>query len=109
MAETPIGEENELERARQLGRFRTVRDAFLAVFGPPGKRTPQGGVVLEELEKYCGNRKLINEVDSTGATDIYRTARKHGRCDVIQVIHDAIEWKEPTHVSNSSSRSPGGE
>ena len=103
-----ISEENALERHRQLTRYRTVRDAFLAIFGPPGKRTIHGAVVLEELERYCGTRKTINETDSSNQTDIYRTARKHGRCDVMQAIHDAIEWREADHVSNSSGGSSGG-
>lgn len=97
-----VEEENEIGRARALQHMRNVTQAFVDLFGPPGKRTPQGTIVLGELERFCGNRKLINELDDTGATDIYRTARKHGRCDVMQAIHDAIEWKESDHARDSS-------
>ena len=49
MIETTVQEHNALEQARQLARYRQVRDAFVAVFGPPGKRTPHGAIILEEL------------------------------------------------------------
>ena len=100
-SELTAGEENTLERVRQLARIRSVRDAFLAIFGPPGARTPHGAIVLDELDRFCGTRKLINETDNVGQTDIYRTARKHGRCDVMQAINDLIEWKEPKDANSS--------
>jgi len=89
-----VAEQNELEKARQLQRFRALRDAAVALFGPAGKRTPHGALVLEELERFAGTRRLINEVDNHNATDVYRTARKHGRCDMIQALYDLIDWKE---------------
>lgn len=101
--ELTVDEQNQVEHARQLQRYRTARNAFVEMFGPPGKRTPQGAIILEELERFCGTRRLINELDNTGATDIYRTARKHGRCDVMQSIHDMIEWKESSHANSSGS------
>lgn len=97
-----VEEQNEIERARGLQHMRNVTQAFVDLFGLPTTRTPQGTIVLAELERFCGTRRLINELDNTGATDIYRTARKHGRCDVMQVIHDAIEWKESDHARDSS-------
>ena len=97
-------EANVLERERQLQRYRQVRDAFVAVFGPPGKRTPHGALILDELEKFTNWTKLIREQDVTGQTDIYRTGIKEGRREVMQAIHNLIEWKESDHVNTSSER-----
>lgn len=97
-----VQEENEVERARQLQRYRSMRDAFVAVFGPPGQRTPQGAIILDELEKFTNWTKLIREQDTTGQTDIYRTGIKEGRREVMQAIHNLIEWKESEHVHPSS-------
>src|SRR5579871_722110 len=82
------------DRERFLQRCRTLRDAFVAVFGPPGKRTPHGAMILEELERFTNYTKLIREQDTTGQTDIYRTGIKEGRREVMQAIHNLIEWKE---------------
>lgn len=102
-----VEQQNEVDRARQLARYRKVRDVFVETFGPPGKRTPHGALIIEELEKFCGTRKLINALDNHGATDVPRTFRQHGRCDVMQAIHDLIEWKESEHVHvNPSNSSP---
>jgi hypothetical protein len=101
VAERTTEELNEIQRAEQLQRYRDLRTAFVELFGPPGKRTPQGAIVLEHLEKFCGTRRLISELTTEGATDIYRTARKHGRCDVMQAIHDLLEWKEPNDGDSS--------
>jgi hypothetical protein len=103
MIETTVQEHNALEQARQLARYRQVRDAFVAVFGPPGKRTPHGAIILEELERFTNWTKLIREQDTTGQTDIYRTGIKEGRREVMQAIHNLIEWKESDHVNTSSS------
>lgn len=99
-----VDEANEIERARQLARYRKVRDVFVETFGPPGKRTPHGTVLLEELEKFTNWRKPIREQDSTGQTDIYRTGVKEGRREVMQAIHDLIEWKEPEHLNVDTRR-----
>ena len=103
---TPLtqAEANVLERERMLQRYRQVRDAFVAVFGPPGKRTPHGALILDELEKFTNWTKLIREQDTTGQTDIYRTGIKEGRREVMQAIHNLIEWKESDHVDTSSER-----
>ena len=89
-----VDEQNELAKARQVQRYRAMRDAFLAVFGPPGKRTPMGAIILEELERFTNWRKVIREQDSTGQTDVYRTGIKEGRREVMQAIHEIIEWRE---------------
>lgn len=96
-----VEEENQAARAQQLQRYRTMRDAFVSVFGPPGQRTPHGTIILDELEKFTNWTKLIREQDSTGQTDIYRTGIKEGRREVMQAIHNLIEWKESDHVNPS--------
>lgn len=105
MTDLTVDEQNQLEQARQIARYRNCRDAFLAVFGPPGARTPHGATIIEELEKFTNWKKLIREQDSTGQTDIYRTGIKEGRREVMQAIHNLIEWRESEHVNTSSSGS----
>jgi hypothetical protein len=97
-----VEQENEIERARQLSEYRRVRDAFLSVFGPPGKRTPHGEVILAKLERFTNWGKPIREEDTTGQTDIYRTGRKAGRVEVMAAIHQMIEWRESDHEHTSS-------
>jgi hypothetical protein len=96
-----VEDHNALSRERTLQRYRTVRDAFVAVFGPPGQRTPHGKIILDELEKFTNWTKLVREQDTTGQTDIYRTGIKEGRREVMQAIHNLIEWKESDHVNTS--------
>jgi hypothetical protein len=94
-------ERNKVERERQLQRYRTMRDAFLQTFGPPGQRTPLGGPIIAELERFTQWGKPVCVMDSTGQTDIYRTGINEGRREVMQAIHNLIEWKESDHVNTS--------
>ena len=106
MAVPPSSEDlNELERARWVNRQRTVQSAFLQTFGPASSRTPLGKVILDELERFTTWRKTIRVTDANGQTDIYATARAEGRREVMQAIHDIIEWKEQTDGSISGGRS----
>lgn len=98
-----VDAENAQTQAERLNRYRKVRDAFVEMFGPPGQRTPQGAMILEELEKFTNWTRPIREQDTTGQTDIYRTGIKEGRREVMQAIHNLIEWKESKHVDPSSS------
>lgn len=97
MPEAPLttDEHNAIALAKTLADKRRLRDAFLQTFGPPGKRTPLGAIMLEHLEGVTNWNKVIREQDSTGQTDIYRTGIKEGRREVMQEIHNRIEWKEP--------------
>ena len=92
--ELTVDEQNQVAHAQALQRYRQVNRVFVETFGLPGKRTPHGQVILQELERFAGTRKLINARGLDGHTDVPETFRKHGRCDVIQAIHDLIEWKE---------------
>ncbi|HUP06803.1 MAG TPA: hypothetical protein VMU47_06620 [Caldimonas sp.] len=85
---------NAVDDAARLNQRRTLRDYFLATFGPPDKRTPMGSVMLEHLEKFAHWGKPVLALDSNGHTDIYRTGIAEGRREMMQAIHDAIEWRE---------------
>ena len=89
-----VEEANAIEQARRLARYRKMRDVFVETFGPPGKRTPHGALILEELEKFTNWKTPIREQDTTGQTDIYRTGIKEGRREVMQAIHNLIQWRE---------------
>jgi hypothetical protein len=89
-----VEQENEIAQGEALAYKRRVRDAFVGTFGPPGQRTPLGVVMLEALEKFTNYTRLIREQDTLGQTDIYRTGIKEGRREVMQAIHNMIEWKE---------------
>lgn len=101
---TTVEESNAIVCEQRLSVQRRLRDAFLAVFGPPAARTPHGLLILEHLEGVTNWNKVIREMDSTGQTDIYRTGIKEGRREVMQEIHLRIEWKEHSNVDPSSSR-----
>src|ERR1700687_6361816 len=102
MAERTVAEENEIAQAKLLQRWRTARDAFLATFGPPEKRTPFGLIMLEHLERFCRARpgaELV--VDNQGQSDIPQKMRHLGRKQVIEAIHEIINWKETTDQPRS--------
>lgn len=101
--ERTVDEENQLQREQLLTRSRQARDAFLATFGPPGKRTPLGDIMLRYLDRFCKHGGLLVEQDAHGATDVPRTFRNMGRWEVMQAIHDIINWKESDHAHGSGS------
>jgi hypothetical protein len=100
---TTVAQQNQIEHAKLIARMRNVRDAFLQTFGPPEQRTPLGKVILDELERFCGRNIPQNMLDSNGRVDALATWRKLGRWDVLETIHNAIEWRESDHVNPSSS------
>jgi hypothetical protein len=93
-----VAEQNEAERAKKLAHMKHVGAAFRDVFGPPDKRTPLGGVILTELERFCGRNIPQNVLDNNGRVDELATWRKLGRWDVLETIRNAIEWRESEHV-----------
>lgn len=99
--ERTVEEDNALAEAQQLAKYRELHQACLQLFGPRDARTPLGQLVLETLEARFMFRKLPEAYDQIGRTDELRTFRIIGRWDVIQALHDAIEWKEPTHAKRS--------
>lgn len=89
-----VEEENAVAKERWVAEQRALRDAFLAVFGAPGKRTPHGLIILEHLEHRSQYRHPKVMKDLQERTDIYRTAYMEGRRDIVRAIHDAITWTE---------------
>ncbi len=87
-------EQAALEHAQAIARVRAVRDAFLALFGEPGRPSPHGDVVLKYIDKFCGRGALNIASDENGATDIPKTFRNIGRREVADAIHDMISWRE---------------
>jgi hypothetical protein len=97
-----VQEDNLIAHAEALSKQRALRDAFLALFGAPGKRTPMGATVIDHLERFTSYRRPIETLDSTGQTDVHRYFTAIGRQQVMQAIHNAIEWRESDHVNPSS-------
>jgi hypothetical protein len=97
-------EEDALQQAQRIGEMRRVRDAFLATFGVPGKRTPFGEIMLKHLEARSAWRRKegICCMDANGQTDVFRTGVAEGRRWMMQAIHDAIEWRESDQHGNTS-------
>lgn len=93
---------NRREREAALARYRKLRDAFVAVFGPPGQPNPQAAIVLEEIDRYCNRRAFSVALDTNGQTDVPRTFARMGLRDAADRIHRMIEWKESEHVDPSS-------
>lgn len=100
-----VEQDNAIALAARTAYHREVRDAFIRTFGAPGDRTPLGLVMLKYLEDFAGRGLPKTAANLDGATDIPRTFRELGRRDVMEVIHDAINWKEPRHEQNRSRRS----
>ena len=111
--ERTVEEENEIAAARELQRTREVQQAFVALFGLPGSRTPHGKIVLDALERKfqgavgAGGRSVkmrlpTNHLGADGHTDPYLTMRKLGHYDVLEAIHNIIEWRESDNVHASS-------
>ena len=98
-----VDEQNELSKAHMTNLSRRLRDAFLETFGLAGKRTPHGALILEHLERFASYSKPIREVCTDGSTDIPRHFAREGRREVLQAIHNMIEWRESDHGNPSDS------
>ncbi len=99
----PVEADNLLAQAQRNAYRREVRQAFTEAFGTPEARTPQGNVMLHYLETFAGRGLPKCETTDAGATDIARTFRKLGQRDMLEIINDAISWRE-THEPNRLGR-----
>ena len=86
--------ENEQAQAEAIARQRLKRDAYVALFGPPGKPTPLGEVVLRDLERFVRYGDTAVTRDKTGRYDGGATAYNNGMQDVVKRIHLMIKWSE---------------
>lgn len=98
-------EEREAQRQAAITRLRQRHEAYMAVFGPPGKRTPYGELILEDLERFVRYHDRAITTDQQGRYDGGATAYNLGLQDVVKRIHLRIEWSE--HDSDSSNNSDG--
>lgn len=105
------------EREQTLKRLREMRDAYLHVFGLPGKRTFEQELVIKDLEKLTKHGDTAIVKDSTGRFDGGLTAYKNGLQDVMKRIHLRINWSEHgdgsrdsfTSIDSSGTSSDGGD
>ena len=100
-----VEQENELSRERTLQRMRERHRAFIEVFGAPDAPTKHGAAILDALYATFGRGLPKNVLDAHDRTDLWQTARRLGHFDVIELINDAIRWKESEHVNPGSSSS----
>jgi uncharacterized membrane protein YgcG len=98
-----IDSENEYAREEHLNRLRTKRDAYVAIFGPPGSPTPLGAVVLADLDTFCTTYTESIHMDKAGRMDPYTTIYRDGKKAVALRIRQMINWSES--YGNSSGHS----
>lgn len=91
-------EDNRLALAREIQRKRALRDAFVAVFGPPGQPNPPARIVLEYLDEFCRREAFSVALDNMGQTDVPRTFARFGLRQAADEIHRIIAWKEPANA-----------
>ena len=96
--ELTVDQENEVARQRKLTQTRERCRIFIEVFGPYGKPTPHGKVILDFLHTKFGAALPPNVLDKNDHTDEYQTWRRLGHFDVLETIRQATEWKEQSHV-----------
>ena len=102
MAESSIDEVNAIAKAQQIARLRILRDAFVAVFGPPGAPTVPGALVLDYLDHFCKRSAFSIALDNSGQTDVSRTFARMGLRQAADEIHRLISWREGNHADSST-------
>lgn len=100
MPELTVEEQNEIARARHITERRELRNAFVAVFGPPGEPTPPAQLVLAYLDDYSGRHNFRAALDLQGRTDVERTFMRLGIRDVVDEIHRKLNWKESDYADS---------
>jgi hypothetical protein len=79
--------------------LRLKRDAYVAVFGPPGEPNQPASVVLDDLDRFCTTWGESLKLDNTGRVDPYATIYRDGKKAVALRIRQWIEWSEDEHSS----------
>ena len=64
----------------------------MALFGPPGKPTPFGAVVLEDLDRFCTTYTESVHFDTQGRMDPYTTIYRDGKKAVALRIRQMLEF-----------------
>jgi hypothetical protein len=84
-------------REEFLQTLRHKHEAYLALFGPPGKPTPYGAVVLDDLDRFCTTFRESVHMDTTNRMDPFTTIYRDGKKAVALRIRQMIEWSEDGH------------
>lgn len=93
------------EREEALIRLRQRREAYVALFGSPGKPTPFGEIVLRDLDAFCTTYKESIHMDSQGRMDPYTTIYRDGKKAVALRIRQMINWSE--YGDSNGNTDPG--
>jgi hypothetical protein len=86
--------DNESARERMLAQLRAKNAAYVKLFGPPGRPTPEGEVVLADLDGFCAFWRESIHMDAQGRMDPYTTIYRDGKRAVATRIRKMIEWSE---------------
>lgn len=84
-----VEQDNEITRAKEIGRIRERSRIFVELF-----QTPQGKIVLESLHAKFAHSLPPNVLDNHGRTDPYQTWRRLGHFDVLAYIEAQLTYKE---------------
>lgn len=93
-------EENASAQEEALNRLRKKHEAYVILFGPPGKPTPLGRVVLEDLDAFCTTFRESIHMDSQKRMDPFTTIYRDGKKAVALRIRQMISWSEDVNDSN---------
>ena len=94
------------ERQEAIDRLRQTSEAYVALFGPPGKPTPFGGVVLDDLDRFCTTFRESVHYDATKRMDPFTTIYRDGKKAVALRIRAMLEWSADEHSDGNPDR-PG--
>lgn len=95
--------EEEREREAGLAKLRQKHEAYIALFGPPGKPTPFGRVVLDDLDVFCTTYTESIHMDRMGRMDPYTTIYRDGKKAVALRIRQMINRSEANDDSSRGS------
>jgi|SRR5215472_5854350 len=87
----------DAEREAWIARLRHVHEAYVALFGPAGKPTVLGAVVLEDLDRFCTTFRESIHMDAQRRMDPFTTIYRDGKKAVALRIRQMLEWSENDH------------
>lgn len=89
-----VSAENEASNENSRSKLRAKRDAYVALFGPPGSPTPLGEVVLADLDRFCKTYDESIHMDKDNRLDPFTTIYRDGKKAVALRIRAMISWSE---------------
>jgi hypothetical protein len=87
-------DQQEVARLEYIDRIRLKHDAYVSLFGPPGRLNPTAATVLKDLEGFVRYRESAITRDLQGRYDGGATAYNTGLQDVVKRIYEMIAWSE---------------